>query len=186
MTTFREIISIIGQKKNNEDVLLSIDDGEYKFELKCDGLYAVWQFINNIVPNLFSIEINTKTRRSNHNSWIGILWGGKDLRNFYYFGISLNSYYTIQKMKDGYYYPYTDWKRTNHINQGNFDNQLTIIREEENLEFFINRTCVEKLLWTDTFFSNNIGMIFGNKAKGSILDLTVKSIDREREKYLES
>jgi hypothetical protein len=152
--------SIVGRQEAKS----SIENGKYILEQKKDkGGWAFWSNkVNMDTEKDFIIEANIAKGNGVDNYGYGLLWGFKDIGNHSGFKISGDGHYKIYKRKDNEFIKVKGWTSSANINKGNVTNKLTIVKESDVTEFFINDQFVAEIP-SPALFGNKLGFDVGGK-----------------------
>jgi hypothetical protein len=110
----------------------------------------------------FQIETCVAKVDGSGNNMFGVIWGYKNIGNFYVFGISKSGAYSYLKHVDNKWETVIDWTRSTYIKKGNADNRLAVVKSGMKLQFFINGHQVDEAPF-EKFFSNNVGLYNSSK-----------------------
>lgn len=135
----------------------------------------------------FIIESEFKLESGNSEQGQGIVWGYKDLDNYFSFKISSDGYYKITAYHDGLTLNLSDsWVKSDKIRNGFNWNKLQLNKYDEKMYFSINGKIVKELDFY-TFKGNYMGFEVGGNRKIKVSNLTVKqklgTINTEEDSY---
>ena len=161
---------------NNEDCVITIRNGKYAFDQKREkGCWATWQEsgLEQFDQHKdFRIETAVRKVQGLESSDYGIMWGLKNLDNFYLLYISGEGY-AYGKVNNGKWHDIIDWSPSQHIKQGNSTNTLSIEKSGNQLKFFINDHYVTGAPF-ESFFDNHIGFSVCSQVNIEIDHITIK------------
>lgn len=163
------------------DFMTKVEKDRYIFEhRRTSGFWYVWKQLK--FDESYGFLIQTKIQRimGVDQSSIGFVWGGKDVKNLYFFRISGDGHFQIGEINEGAWIYYTDWIKSNSINLSNSTNSLAINKSGQNLDFLVNNTSVHKLVWNKKFFGDNLGFQVGHTMKIAIHNISVITLSKPR------
>ncbi len=106
--------------------------------------------------NAFALSTSTEWQQGTENNSFGIIFGAQGISNCYSFGINANGSYALWRYTDGNYTYSIDWKPSTEINKKG-KNVLTIVKNNETIELYINYAKVDTFIITD-FFGEEVGL----------------------------
>lgn len=165
-----------------------ISQGNSYHELFSDGKYIIENKVNKplivtkLLPNKleqkndFKIEsVITKVNGLDNDSY-NIIWGYKDNKNFFTFGVSGDGNYTYGKMFNGKY-SILSKKKWFLINNGNSKNKLKIEKTGNKIAFYINDYGVDTQNF-QPFMGDYFGFFIKTKMKVEIDNLLVSEVKK--------
>lgn len=161
---------------------LKIRNGKYIFEHKeDDGGYFTWKQVHFDQANDFIIETTLQHISGTDDRGYGLVWGMKNIDNYFSFNISNNGYYRIAKSYGEDWQALIDWTESTYLNNYGGTNKLTVKKADASLKFYINDNYVNTITF-ENFFGNNIGYVIWRNMKIEIDNLTVSGSE-DTEKY---
>ena len=106
--------------------------------------------------NEFSLTTSTEWKNGIDNNSYGIIFGAQGFSNCYSFGISAIGNYVLWKYTNGNYSYQIPWTPSSEI-KSKGKNILTVLKNHDIIELYINYTKVNELILTD-FFGDEIGL----------------------------
>ncbi|HVS90694.1 MAG TPA: hypothetical protein VHE59_01595 [Mucilaginibacter sp.] len=125
----------------------------------------------------FAIE-TTFSCPSGRNFPIGLSFGGKDVYNAYYFGISQNGQFIIFSLNSAGNQTLVNWTAAASIQQGNAPNKLRIEKRGNQLRYFVNDTQVAATAVLQPY-GNRVGIIVTEQQTGAFDYLKVTYLNQE-------
>jgi len=173
-TTFNAIVSDWEQDQGQLSSQVVDNALRLNVDLQNDGLYsAVEHHFSE-----FDMRVDTRAVAGNEDNGYGVVFRQQDRENYYMFHISSNGFYRVTRVVDGATRTLSTWVPSPLINQG-FDviNQIRVVGDEDQFQFFINDALVELCIpdstdalstvglngeclegqWTDTLTDDSIG-----------------------------
>lgn len=153
--------------KGNDWLQLRDSDGITDFD---QGGYRImvdkteWIFWSNPGINLDNLKIDvdaTKIGGPEENEF-GVICRYVDENNFYFFTITSDGYYSMNKVVNGEYefIGMTDFDTTDAVQSGNSLNHLTVECNGSNLKFWVNSTLLADVQDT-AYTTGDVGLIAG-------------------------
>jgi len=136
-----------------------------------EGLYGIWlasvdAYIFSWAPNAggfpadFVAEVDAAKVFGPDDGSYGIIWG-LDNDNFYWFEVSADGWYTLNRMSDGEWdEPVIDWTESPEINLSDIPNQLRVSAFGDEISLTINGIRIDAVTAT-SFGPGGIGLIAG-------------------------
>lgn len=120
-----------------------ISSGIYKVTVYNSNTWIFWPNINdfNLASN-FQFEAKVRKYRTSDSYGSGLYWGNNDFENYYYFSVSNNRSYKIDRAIAGEVDGWTSWTTSDAIDEDDY-NKLTVRKVSSTYYFFINETLVE-------------------------------------------
>jgi hypothetical protein len=122
----------------NDDSNGTLDDGAFRMFSRGD--FYSWQ-IGNVVYDDVIIQVDAHQNSDNDDNDYGLLCRGEvGSGTGYYFVISGDGFYSIRRLSDPDEgrTPLVDWTESEHINQGQADNQITAVCAGDYLALYVN------------------------------------------------
>ncbi|MES1181383.1 MAG: hypothetical protein ABUL44_01170, partial [Flavobacterium sp.] len=136
----------------------------YEVECKTDGAYGLWNFADVGLYSDCLIETELEHISGTEEYGYGLIFGLKDIDNFFYFKIADGGYKITSDEKDEWR-PMVDWTDTAVIRKGNYTpNHLEVRSMGKDWKFFINGHLLESLT-AKYFFGKNFGLYVEDKQK---------------------
>lgn len=158
---------------NNNEVAAQVEQGYYIYEYKkSKSAYFSWHEVALGEDKDFKVEANITKISGVDDTAFSLVWGMKDVKNYYAFGINGNGGYMVEKSIDGQWENITHWNSSSYINKKNAINKLAILKNKDKLEFYINDRQVNEIPYAK-FLGNKIGFLIGNKIKIAVDNLIV-------------
>ncbi|HVV55074.1 MAG TPA: hypothetical protein VHC47_07115, partial [Mucilaginibacter sp.] len=109
---------------------------------------------------------------------IGITFGGKNVTNTYYFGISQNGQFIIVSLQDSGNKTLVGWTPSEAILQGTALNKLRVEKSDNEFKYFVNDYQVAK---TEVLqpYGNNVGLIVADQQSAAFNYLKVTYIEHD-------
>lgn len=147
-------------ERNNDQASLNIHDGYYHFSNKIQKQYI--SLLDLKVREFYDFIIEAKFTKVSgvDNYGYGIVWGGKNTKNYYEFLISENGYYAYAKQENGDFVLIIPSKEDSSINK--IANILAIKKKGNKLYFIINGVIVNTAKF-EGFMGNIGGFVVENK-----------------------
>jgi len=162
---------------DDEEVATDIVAGSYSFEYKSDdAAYYVWYPIPIDTNRDFEIKSKMYHSTGRDDRGYGLVWGMKDVSNYYTFNITNNGYYRISELKNGEWYDLIPWTESDCINTYSLSNVLTIKKLGDTYYFYINNLRVDEMNFR-SFFGDQIGYVIFMSQKIMIDYLHVRYIE---------
>jgi len=119
-----------------------IENGYYIFENKSGGHVFIVKEISIDQNRDFVIETRIKRRSGEGSNGFGIVWNfiNVENQNVFYLDEHEDKTFMVGKYYNDAWHPYIDWKKSEYIEEGSF-NKLTIKKQSNNLEYYINDHC---------------------------------------------
>jgi len=150
---------------DSEDCTIKVENGKYVFDHKREeGYWLTWKNTQIDQHKDFRIETTVDKVDGANNYAYGIVWGLKDVDNFYQFAITGNGYYVHGKLEDDTWHKIIDWAESPHINQENATNTLSIQKVGNQVKFYVNDQYVNEAEFGE-FFGDNIGFVVYKKMR---------------------
>lgn len=147
----------------------------YELEHKTDGSYGSWNFADIGLSSDFVIETELEHISGTEEYGYGLLFGLKDIDNFFYFKIA-DGYYKITGSEKGEWLQIVDWVDTSIIRKGNYNaNHFEVRRMGDEWKFYINGHLLETLK-ARSFFGKNFGLYVEDKQKVRMNTIKVASL----------
>ena len=161
---------------------LKIRNGKYIFEHKEDeGGYFTWKSVPINQDKDFIIETTLQHISGTDDRGYGLVWGMKDIDNYFAFNISNNGFYRIAKSYNDEWQALVDWTESTYLNNYGGINKLTVKKSDASLKFYINDNYVNTINF-EHFFGNNIGYVIWRNMRIEIDKLSVSG-SGDTEKY---
>jgi hypothetical protein len=158
---------------DTDKVTKKIQNGKYTFQNKMTSSDSLeWISVDMSQNEDFQIESSIAKGDGTDNYGYGLVWGLTDVNNHYYFRISGNGYYLYGKQADGKLTAIIGWTKSNHINQHNSTNKLTIKKSGHQIMFSINDNFVGQAYF-ERSFGNKIGFRVDPEIKVEIDNVSV-------------
>jgi hypothetical protein len=144
-----------------DDSVADYTDGEYRVGTYRDN-YMAWGNPEGLELANFEAEVDARTVEGPLDNNFGLLVRTQpDDDNFYWFQISADGYYSVDRMQAGEWIGMVDWTESDAINQGiGATNHLKVVCDQELFSFYVNGTYLTGV--TDASFSSgNIGLAVG-------------------------
>ncbi len=150
-----------------------IENGKMIFSYKLDRETGYnWQKTNLDGDKPYTIETSIQQTSGVQNYGHGIVWGIKNLDNFFSFTVTNNGYYRIAKMENKVFSPYyTGWTKTSFLKSGK-PNKLKIVNDGDHIKFYINDNFQNEIKATEVF-GGGVGYMISRKHAIEIDYLTV-------------
>ena len=140
-----------------EDPKFEIHQGEYILESKTGGQWMSTRPVPLDQKGDFKIELVARKISGTDEYGYGLVWGAKDLHNFYIFDIRGNGSYSFEKItNDTFTKAFEDVGPM--VNKFNSTNKLSLKKTGDSLEFFINDRLINRSPFLP-FMGNYIGCI---------------------------
>lgn len=143
---------------NDQKRYFKVLDNRYRMINRTHDIF-LWAFKDVHLSNSdnFIITISFK-KNGPTDGLIALLWGADRDINCFFFGVDNNHRYALGSITNltGWeaYFPYT---KNNHINSGPLINRLTIMKEGDVVDFFVNRKYVQRIPF-EPMFGSRIGI----------------------------
>jgi hypothetical protein len=135
------------------------ENGEYVVLVKREK-WLTWTWGTQAVFSDLTLEADTRWVEGPESARFGLIFRHQDNDNFYYFFISGEGKYTIQKIQDGEWQSVDDvhWIPSPHIKMGRTTNQLKVVCFETKFSLYVNG---QHLLTVqdDAFDEGKVGLI---------------------------
>lgn len=123
----------------------------------------------------FKVEVILTKIEGNVNYAYGLVWGLLDNKNYYSFFIENDGKFAVQKIVDNNINNIIGWAEPNvPINSSNQTNKLTIKKEGNQIQYFINDNFVGRTQF-QPFFGNYLGFMVYSKQTIAFDDLVVST-----------
>lgn len=150
-----------------------IKDGVYEISPEPGNGFLATRRISLQETESFTIESRFRKREGPDSYFYGLVWGSRDENNFYNFALTGDGLLAVTRKKNGIFYNYIDPPMFSpYIHQGDASNTLSIKKEGNQIEFFVNGHSVYSTVF-DPFFGPNVGFITYNGVQISVEDLVV-------------
>ncbi len=147
----------------------------YEVECKTDKSYGLWNFADIGSYSDFVIETELEHISGTEEYGYGLIFGLKDIENFFYFKLADGGYKITRSEKDEWL-PLVDWVDTSIIRKGNYKaNHLEVRRMGDEWKFYINGHLLETLK-ARSFFGKNFGLFIEDKQKVRMNYIKVASL----------
>ena len=149
-----------------------VANGKYTFENNKVGY--TWNVDKTILIDTsrdFSIETEMKFIGGVDGNFYGVLWGRKDVDNFFFFGVTSNGNYAYRKWLYGAWSEVIQYRPSAVIKKGVNTNKLSVRRRAATIEFYINDKLVNTAPFED--FAGKIGFHLNDVMKVEIEYLKV-------------
>ncbi len=145
-------------ENDNEKVSIKVAYGKYVFAHKREKRsWMAWKTFNQLSQNDdYEISFDAEHISGINNNSFGLMFGAKDAKNTYWFGISNNGYYQVGKFVDGTWSNLQKWSKDTIIKIDKI-NHLALVKRGSRIEFYINDKKCTSLRITE-FFGKKIGM----------------------------
>lgn len=146
---------------DEDDTTAGYVAGEYQIGVYRDS-YMAWANPQDLELDNFAIEVDARTVDGPLDNNFGVLVryqdGGSD---FYWFQISADGYYAVDKMAADEWAGLVDWVESDAINQG-FDatNRIRVECDRDQFRFYVNGAFLTSLS-EPSFSSGNVGLAVG-------------------------
>lgn len=159
---------------DGEQNSLRIQDGRYWFQHKVEeGAWLTWKEVAIDEQQDFTIRTSITKVSGVQNYGYGLLWGLKDVDNYYQFLMSGNGYYRYVKEAGGEAVNLIEWTQSDIVRQGDGStNDLMVKQIDQRLEFWLNGQLLAEAE-AEPFFGNQIGFIVYNIQEVAIDSLVV-------------
>ncbi|MBC8527787.1 MAG: hypothetical protein H8D22_13205 [Candidatus Cloacimonetes bacterium] len=163
----------------DENMMTKIQNGKFIFEHKREeSSYYTWNFIDIDQDKDFIIETTMKHLNGLDNFGYGLVWGLKDIDNYFSFEISDNGYYRITKTENSDWEALVDWTEPSYVHTYGGTNKLSIKKSGNQLKFYINDNYVNQTPFK-RFFGNAIGYVIWKNQAIEIDNLKITEITSE-------
>lgn len=149
------------------------NDNQLEFNVSSDNIIGRWSYISLDQNSDYSIESIVQKKNGKDNIGYGILFGFKDLDNYFQFLVSGNGMFMINSMFEGINMEISKWTSSDYINKGSARNQLKVIKIDDTFVFSINGQVVKREE-SSILRGNNYGMLVGGKGDFILENITVK------------
>ena len=162
----------------DEDMMTKIQNGKFIFEHKREESgYYTWNFIDIDQDKDFIIETTMKHLSGANDYGYGLVWGLKDIDNYFAFEISDNGLYRVTKNEGDDWEALVGWTESDHIYTYDGTNKLSIKKSDNQLKFYINDNYVDQTPF-ERFFGNAIGYVIWRNQKIEIDNLIIKEVSQ--------
>jgi peptidoglycan hydrolase-like protein with peptidoglycan-binding domain len=162
-------------ENDDEECTIQVDRGFYVFDHKrAEGSWYTWQKVPIDAQKDFSIETTISKVDGLEKFGYGLLWGLKDINNFYEFCVSPNGYYRVAKEVDGEWSALIKWTASDAVSQGNATNILKVEKSDDQLNFFVNGHYLDSIDFQE-FLGEKVGFLVYKTMKLEIDQIVVKN-----------
>jgi hypothetical protein len=138
--------------------LIKIENGQ--LIIKTTANHNAWVNLEVMIDQKKDFMISTNLTQTSgvKNSGFGLVFGGLDGENYYYFSISSSNFFHVSKVEKNVIVPIKAWTKSDSINGIGISNKLQIKRIKGNFYFYIN----DNLVFSGpsmTFFGSKYGFI---------------------------
>jgi hypothetical protein len=160
-------------EESTSDYSFEVKEGKYIIEQKTEGGRFASRPIAINQTDDFKIECTLQKINGINGYAYGPVWGLKDYNNYHYFWITGDGRFVVGKIENGKFIDTISWAEPNiPINKFNSTNRLTIKKERDQVQYFINDNFVGKTRF-EPFFGSFVGFFVWNKQRIAIEDLVV-------------
>ena len=152
--------------------LITVADGSYVWEEKGNGALMASKPIAIDQQQDFRIECKVTHVSGVNNFGYGLVWGMSNKVNYYYFAITGDGVFIVDKVTEGVFSHLIPWATPNSINRLDGTNKLTIEKKGSELQFSINDTFAGKVPF-QPFFGQRLGFVLWNRQKIVFDDLVI-------------
>ena len=150
-------------ERNSGEVYLQVKKGYYTVRLKkCKKKsWFTWKKINLSDEKDFVIETELRKKTGWETSWLfGLVWGAKDQKNCFIFGITHLRKYIFAKKVNGKFHTIIKWTTSNKIKERS-QNKLKIEKISNRIKFYINDEFVNEEKF-ERFMGKGVGFTVFN------------------------
>lgn len=159
---------------NDSEMYAEVKNGYYYFQHKEeDGSYFTWNHIDIIAENDFEITTTISHTSGESDYGYGLVWGMSDLDNLYTFNISDNGYYRYGKYVNDEWEILIGWTDSDLLRSYNGTNTLTIKKDYDTYNFYINNEWVDSYPF-EKLFGNGVGYVIYKAQTIMIDDIIIK------------
>jgi tetratricopeptide (TPR) repeat protein len=170
---------------DNADVYKKIQNGRLVFAHKrTENCWFAWPKtpIGLNEDHDFRIEAVMTKIDGIDNHRYELVWGLKDVNNYFTFGISGSGSYRYSKSTGGKWEALTDWTDSENIHKFNTTNTLAVEKRGDLIRFFINGQQVLEKPYVRGF-GPNVGICLNRQMKVAVSRLVVTQTPTEKETY---
>lgn len=138
------------------------EEGKVSLSLGKDNIASRFNQIDLNTNSDYSIDILLSNKTHDGGMGYGLLFGHLDMFNHSSFLINEYGQYKIFNLFQGMEIQISDWKNSEHINTGNLENWLKVVKAGEHLYFSINGQVVERTSATP-LRGNGVGIVASGK-----------------------
>jgi hypothetical protein len=150
-----------------------IKDGAYEISPEPGNGFLATRPLGLHEIESFTIESRFQKREGTDSYFYGLVWGLRDENNFYNFALTGDGHLAVTRKQNGSFYNYIDPPMFSpYVHQGDASNTLSIKKEGNRIEFFVNGYSIYSTVF-DPFFGPNVGFITYNGVQISVEDLVV-------------
>ncbi len=144
-----------------DDTAASYADGEYRLGIYRDN-YVAWGNPSEGEFADFEVEVDARTLEGPLDNNFGVLVRYQpDAGEFYWFQISADGYYSVDRMTADEWVGLVDWQQSEAINQGlGATNHLKVVCDGTHFIFYVNGTYLTDVE-DATYASGNVGLAAG-------------------------
>lgn len=169
-------------KETYDDSLVQkVEGGNYFLDCKRTAGLLATQTVKIDKQDDFMISSFSTWLGGVNNNGYGLVWGFGDNINYYNFIISANGYYSYSRVRMGKYESLIPWKTSSYVNPEG-ENQIDIVKNGTNLEFYINGNKVNEYPFT-YFFGDKVGFVIYRNQKVTFGELNVAYVENAEPGY---
>lgn len=168
---------------DNAEIFRKVQNHQYIFAHKRDkGNWYSWpkKKIELNEDQDFSIETVVTKLDGIDDHGYELVWGARDVKHNFAFGISGNGHYRYSKYKDGKWESLTKWTPTDAIHKFNTTNKLTVQKNGDVIRFSINDQQVLEKPY-ERSFGSKVGICLNQRMKVAINRLIITQQPTENE-----
>ena len=152
---------------------LKIENGKMIFSYKLEReTSCIWQKTDLDGDKPYTIETTIRQISGEKNFGHGLIWGLKNIDNYFSFSITNTGYYRIGRMEDKVFNVYyTGWTKTSWVKSGE-PNKLKIVNDGEHIKFYVNDHFQNEIA-SEEMFGDGVGYMMSRKHSIEIDYLTV-------------
>ncbi len=159
---------------SSSEIIIDKKADAYNWDRKTTGWYCTWKPCELIQSADYKISCEVKHISGVSDHGAGLMFGQKDLDNFFSLQISANGFYVLYEVKGGQWYTLIDWTTSVNIIQANENwNEIGIQKSGTDWQVFINGK-PEKKTAVKQFYGTQIGFIVDDIQKIKFDNLKVE------------
>jgi len=145
----------------NSETIVAVKDGRYTIERRDSTNYVY--FYENVDIDFtknWSIETTLRQPSGDNSHGVGVVFGSKDVNNFYEFVTSADGQFRVNRFTEGSYREFMKWTEHSAIKKGVQDNVLMIRKVNDAMTFFVNDKPVFSMAGSFyAYYGNRVGFI---------------------------
>lgn len=158
--------------EDHEKARLQVKNGRYEFEHKRDNRsWSVWKTLPKVKGD-FELTVDTYHKSGVDNYSYGLIFGGKDVQNIYWFNVSGNGYYRVGKFENNKWNSLIAWKQDPLVKKYG-KNKLKIKRIGSKVKFYVNNNYIGSIT-AKKLFGNKYGFHVENKQTAQFDNFKIK------------